>query len=108
MSVIWLSKAKWETVWNALHHIMIRQDFTVKTPSAGLSGSGAGAKLHIDLPAVNLGSGGGSIGLGILKAVPSRGSGRGTYKTVMLNEFGDYVETGELKPVIIPRIYHVD
>lgn len=51
MSVIWLSKVKWETVWNALHHIMIRQDFTVRTPSAGLSGSGTGARLHIDLPA---------------------------------------------------------
>lgn len=62
MSVIWLSKAKWETVWNALHHIMIRQDFTVKTPSAGLSGSGPGAKLHIDLPAVSMGSGGAYTG----------------------------------------------
>ncbi len=51
---------------------------------------------------------GGTTGVGVLKSVPSSGSGRGTYKAVTLNKFGDYVETGELKPVIIPRIYHVD
>ncbi len=55
MSIVWLSKVKWETLWSALHNIVIRQNFTVKTPSAGISGSGTGARLHIDLPANDTG-----------------------------------------------------
>mgnify|MGYP000914502642 CR=1 FL=1 len=47
-------------------------------------------------------------GVGLLKSVPSSGSGRGSYVDVVINEFGDFVETGAPKPVVIPRIYHID
>ncbi len=50
MSAVWISKASWDKVWSALHNIRIRQDFTVRTPSAGITGTGSGARLQIDLP----------------------------------------------------------
>lgn len=33
-----------------MHNIRIRQDFTVRSPSAGITGTGSGARLNIDLP----------------------------------------------------------
>ena len=54
------------------------------------------------------GGGGGSVGIGRLKSLPSVGSGRGTYVSLTVNTEGELVETGAAKPVIIPRIYHIN
>lgn len=50
----------------------------------------------------------GSIGIGRLKSLPGVGSGRGTYVSLTVNTEGELVETGAAKPVIIPRIYHIN
>ncbi len=57
MSAVWISKASWDKVWSALHNIRIRQDFTVLSPSAGITGTGSGACLNIDLPGTASSSG---------------------------------------------------
>ena len=50
-NAVWIPKAKWDTLWAALHNVVIRQDFTVKSPAAGISGVGSSARLRISLPA---------------------------------------------------------
>ena len=47
-------------------------------------------------------------GVGRLKSIPAVGSGRGTYVSLTVNTEGELVETGAAKPVIIPRIYHIN
>lgn len=53
-------------------------------------------------------AGGVAVGIGRLKSLPSVGSGRGTYVSLTVNTEGELVETGVAKPVIIPRIYHIN
>ena len=50
MSAVWISRESWQKVWSAIHNIRVRCSHTVKTPCVTLSGSGASARINIDLP----------------------------------------------------------
>ena len=50
MSAVWISRESWQKVWSAIHNIRVRCSHTVKTPCVTVSGSGAAARINIDLP----------------------------------------------------------
>ena len=50
MSAVWISRESWQKVWSAIHNIRVRCSHTVKTPCVTVSGSGASARINIDLP----------------------------------------------------------
>lgn len=50
MSVIWITKEKWQEAWALLHNIRIRCDAGVKSPAVTISGVGTAARINIAVP----------------------------------------------------------
>jgi len=49
-NAVWVSRETFLTLWHGIRNISVRMDRTVMKPSVTFSGSGAAARIRIDLP----------------------------------------------------------